>query len=131
MPGVWWSLVINLVVTVGLAVLLLVVGWAFVELISDAVGQPVSWRDAAEQDGVAPIVLVIGLAIVVSLLVSWLLTLGALVLWRLMRGFRTIPPVVQALIAFVSMWIATSVLSFLAQIVFGVFGAASGSGTSY
>lgn len=131
MPGVWWSLVINLVVSVGLAVLLLIVGWALVELFTGMVGEDVSWREAAGEEGVGAAVLVVGIVLVVALLVSWGLTVLALVLWRLIRGFRTIPAFVQALIAFVSMWIVTSVLSAVAQVLFGVFGAAAGSGSTY
>lgn len=131
MPGVWWSLVINLVVSVGFAVLLLVLGWALVELFTGMVGEDVSWREAAGEEGVGAVVLVVGIVLVVSLLVSWGLTVLALVLWRLIRGFRTIPAFVQALVAFVSMWIVTSVLSAVAQVLFGVFGAAAGSGSTY
>lgn len=131
LPGVWWSLVINLVVAVGFAVLILVVGWALVELFTGAVGEDVSWRDAAGEEGVAEVVLIVGVVLVVSLVVSWALTVVALLLWRLIRGFRTLPPFVQALLAFVSMWIVTSVLSAVAQVAFGVFGAAAGSGSGY
>lgn len=128
MPAVWWSLVINLVVTVLVGLAALLVGWAFVELIASSLGENVSWSDAAGDDGVGAVVLVVAAIMVGSVLVSWLITVAALVLWRLIRGFRSIPVFAQALIAFVTMWVVTTVLSFVAQIVFGVFGAATGVG---
>ena len=66
-----------------------------------------------------------------AVLVSWGLTVAALVLWRLIRGFRTIPPFLQALIAFVTMWVVTSVLSFVLQVIFGIFSSALERGVGH
>ena len=129
MPGVWWSLVISLVVTVLMGFAALLIGWALVEFIAAIVGEDLNWRDAMSEDQFGGLVTVVALAMVGAVLVSWGLTVAALALWRLIRGFRTIPPFLQALIAFVTMWVVTSVLSVVLQVIFGIFSSAS-SGVS-
>lgn len=131
MPAAWWSLVINLVVTVLLGIAALLFGWALVEFISSMLGEDVDWRQAVGQDELGTLVLVVAVAMVASVLVSWLFTVIALVLWRLMRGFRTIPGFVQALIAWVTVLVVSTVLSFVGQILFVIFGASTGGSGTY
>jgi hypothetical protein len=131
MPGVWWALVLNLVATFLVGLLLLLLGWFLVELVAGFSSEEVSWSEALGSDTAGPVVLVVAGFLLVSLLVSWGLTVAALALWRLMRAFRTIPSFVQALVAFVSMWVFTTVLSFVLQLVFGGFSAISGTTTTF
>lgn len=131
MPAVWWSLVINLVTTFLLGLLLLLIGWFLVELVTGFARGEMSWSETLGADVAGTAVLVVALGLLGSLLVSWLLTVASLVLWRLVRGFRTIPAFVQALVAYVSMWVVTTVITVMLQLAFGLFGAVAGGMTTY
>lgn len=116
MPGVWWSLGYNAAVTVlaGLAFALLgALVWTMVTGVS---GEDASWQDVFGESGGTVVAIVVGIFLVV-LLAQWGLTVLCLVLWRLLGGFRTLPPAVQALLALLTSWVVGTILSFLLQIL--------------
>jgi magnesium-transporting ATPase (P-type) len=128
MPGVWWSLAYNAIVTVLWALAFVLLGALIWTMVTGVSGQDSSWQDVFGESGGAVVAIAIG-SFVVALLVQWGLTVVCLVLWRLVRGFRTLHPALQALLALLTSWVVGTILSFVLQI-FGVFANVLQTGTT-
>ncbi len=127
MPGVWWSLAYTAIVTVLWALAVFLLGALMWTLVTGVSGRTrPGGRLRRDRGAVAAIA--IG-SFVVALLVQWGLTVVCLVLWRLLRGFRTLHPALQALLALLTSWVVGTILSFVLQ-VFGVFANVLQTGTT-
>ncbi|GAB4066227.1 hypothetical protein GCM10028777_18260 [Angustibacter speluncae] len=128
LPGVWWSLLYNAIATALIALAFALIGAFIWSLVAGLSEQDASWSETVGVAGGTLALVVTGIA-VASLLVQWGFTVLCLVLWRLVRGFRTLHPAVQALLALLTSWIAGWILSFLLQIL-GVFANVFQTGTA-
>lgn len=128
LPGVWWSLLYNAIATALIALAFALIGAFIWSLVAGLSEQDAGWSETVGVAGGTLALVVAGIA-VASLLVQWGFTVLCLVLWRLVRGFRTLHPAVQALLALLTSWIAGWILSFLLQIL-GVFANVFQTGTA-
>lgn len=119
LPGVWWSLLYNAIATALIALAFALLGAFIWSLVAGLSEQDDSWSETVGVAGGTLALVVAGIA-VVSLLLQWGLTVLCLVLWRLVRGFRTLHPAVQALLALLTSWVVGWILSFVLQL-FGTF----------
>lgn len=128
MPGVWWALGYNLLVTVLWALAVFLLGALMWTLVTGMAGEESTWQDVFGETGGTVAAIAVGVFLV-ALLAQWGLTVLCLVLWRLLRGFRTLHPALQALLALLTSWVVGTILSFVLQ-VFGAFAGVLDPGTS-